>query len=110
MKVGSDYFEVLRARPLLGRVFDREAERPDARVAVISERIWRTHLGSAADATGRQLSLNGISHRIAAVLPEGFDDPLEPGIDIWTPLNLQPGGRIHSTTTISAPSLASSPA
>jgi putative ABC transport system permease protein len=91
MRVGSDYFEVLRARPMLGRVFDRENERPDAHVAVISERIWRAHLAGAADATGRQLSLNGIPHRIAAVLPEGFDDPLEPGIDIWTPLNLQPG-------------------
>ena len=92
MPVASDYFQVLRAHPILGRVFDRADERPDARIAVISERIWRTRLGGAADAAGRQLTLNGLSYRIAAVLPAGFDDPLEPGIDVWTPLNLQPGG------------------
>src|SRR4029453_7873169 len=34
---------------------------------------------------------NGIPHRIAAVLPAEFNDPLDPGIDIWTPLHLQPG-------------------
>ncbi len=90
--VGSDYFQVLRARPVLGRVFERADERANAHAAVISERVWRTHLGGAMDVVGRQLSLNGIAHRIAAVLPAGFDDPLEPGIDVWTPLNLQPGG------------------
>ena len=29
---------------------------------------------------------------MAGVLPDGFDDPLESGVDIWTPTNLQPGG------------------
>src|SRR5262245_9707089 len=90
--VGADYFQVLRARPILGRVFERTDEHANAHVAVISERVWRTHLGGAADAIGRELSLNGIAHRIAAVLPAGFDDPLESGIDVWTPLDLQPGG------------------
>ena len=47
--------------------------------------------GGAADAAGRLLTLNGIPHRIAGVLPEGFDDPLESGVDIWTPIDLQPG-------------------
>src|SRR5262245_51909596 len=90
--VGADYFRVLRARPIMGRVFERADERANAHVAVISERVWRTHLGGATDVVGRQLSLNGIAHRIAAVLPAGFGDPLESGIDVWTPLNLQPGG------------------
>jgi putative ABC transport system permease protein len=92
LPVGSDYFGVLRARPILGRTFERADERANAHVVVISERVWRTHLGGAADVVGRQLTLNGVAHRIAAVLPAGFDDPLESGIDVWTPLNLQPGG------------------
>jgi predicted permease len=92
MLVGADYFRVLHVHPLLGEVFGRADERPNANVAVVSERIWRKYLGGSADAATRLLSLNGVPHRVVAVLPGGFDDPLEPGIDVWTPLNLQPGG------------------
>jgi len=91
LSVSADYFRVLRVHPVLGQVFDRADERPDARVALVSERIWRKYLGGGADATARPLTLDGISYRIAAVLPEAFDDPLESGIDVWMPLNLQPG-------------------
>ncbi|HJZ74137.1 MAG TPA: ABC transporter permease [Vicinamibacterales bacterium] len=92
LPVGADYFHVLGVRPALGRLFDRGDEHADAAVAVVSDRIWREHLGGALDAVGGALLLNGLQHRVAAVLPAGFDDPLEPGIDIWTPLNLQAGG------------------
>ena len=91
LSVSADYFRVLRVHPVLGQVFDRADERPDARVALVSERIWRKYLGGGADATGRPLTLDGIPYRVAAVLPEAFDDPLESGIDVWMPLNLQPG-------------------
>jgi len=91
LSVSADYFRVLRVHPLLGQGFGRADERRDARVAVVSERIWRKYLGGGADATGRTLHLDGVAYRVAAVLPEAFADPLEPGIDVWTPLNLQPG-------------------
>jgi putative ABC transport system permease protein len=114
LPVSSDYFRVLRVSPTHGRVFTRDdeipppgssssaagaaaaaartGERAPERLAVISDRIWREYLGAAPDAAGRVLTLNGIPHRIVAVLPGGFDDPLEPGVDIWTPLGLRPGG------------------
>jgi putative ABC transport system permease protein len=91
LSVSADYFRVLRVHPVLGQVFARADERRDARVAVVSERIWRKYLGGGADATGRPLTLDGIPYRVAAVLPEAFDDPLASGIDVWMPLNLQPG-------------------
>jgi predicted permease len=90
LSVSADYFRVLRVTPMLGRFFERADERPSSHVAVVSERIWREHLGSAPDAAGRMLPLNGIPHRVVAVLPAGFDDPLEPGVEIWTALDLQP--------------------
>jgi putative ABC transport system permease protein len=92
LPVSADYFRVLRVHPILGQVFDRADERANARIAVVSERIWRQHLGGAADAAGRLLSLNGVPYRVTAVLPDGFDDPLESGVDVWVPVNLQPGG------------------
>jgi len=50
LSVSADYFRVLRVSPALGQVFERTDERRDARVAVISARVWRDHLGSAPDA------------------------------------------------------------
>src|ERR1051325_1651500 len=76
LSVGADYFRVLRVHPLVGAVF--------------REGIWRTYLDGDVHAAGRTLTLDGISYRVAAVLPQTFDDPLESGIDVWKPLNLQP--------------------
>ncbi|HKE86410.1 MAG TPA: ABC transporter permease [Vicinamibacterales bacterium] len=92
LPVGADYFRVLRARPLLGQPFGRSDERPNANVAVVSERVWRKFLDARTDAIGETLTLNGIPYRIAAVLPDDFDDPIESGVAVWTPLNLRPGG------------------
>jgi putative ABC transport system permease protein len=93
MRVSADYFRVLRIRPLLGGLFERADERAGARIAVVSERIWREHLDGAADAAGRILSLNGIAYQVAGVLPASFDDPLLPGTDVWTPISLHPTDR-----------------
>jgi putative ABC transport system permease protein len=91
MQVSADYFRVFGVRPLLGQVFARADERANARVAVASERIWRKYLGGTADAAGRPLSINGVAYSVVGVVPDGFDDPLESGVEVWTPLNLQPG-------------------
>jgi putative ABC transport system permease protein len=90
LRVSADYFRVLRVRPLLGRLFERADERQDVRIVVVSERIWREYLGSTSDAEGRSLSLGGVVHTVAAVLPQHFDDPLVPGVDIWAPVDLEP--------------------
>jgi hypothetical protein len=92
LPVGADYFRVLRVRPLLGQPFGRADERPNANVAVVSEHVWRKYLDARTDAVGETLTLNGIPYRVAAVLPDDFDDPIESGVAVWTPLNLQPGG------------------
>src|SRR5579871_3435167 len=92
LSVSADYFRVLRVHPVLGHVFDRADERHDARIAVVSERIWRKYLGGGTDATSRLLTLDGIPYRVAAVLPAAFTDPIESAIDVWRPLDLQPGG------------------
>ena len=68
LMTSADYFRVLRVRAILGQPFGRSDERRDANVAVVSERIWRKYLDASADAPGRLLSLNGIPHRILAVL------------------------------------------
>jgi len=92
LPVSADYFRVLGVRPVVGQIFARADERPNQRLAVVSTRIWRKYLDGAADAAGRLLQVNGTPYQVVAVLPDGFDDPLESGVDMWVPLNTQPGG------------------
>jgi len=92
LPVSADYFRVLGVRPVVGQLFARADERPNQRLAVVSTRIWRKYLDGASDATGRLLQINGTPYQVVAVLPEGFDDPLESGVEVWVPLNTQPGG------------------
>jgi len=92
LPVGADYFSILGARPMLGQPFTRADERPNPRLAVIRERIWRRYLAGAPDAVGRSLTLDGLAFRVVAVLPDDFSDPLDADVDVWVPQNLQPGG------------------
>jgi putative ABC transport system permease protein len=93
LRVGADYFRVLGVQPVIGQPFDRTAERADAGVVVIGERVWREYLGARPDAIGQSLSLNGVRQQVVAVLPDGFADPLVAGVQVWTPLDLQSPAR-----------------
>jgi putative ABC transport system permease protein len=93
LRVGADYFRVLGVQPLAGQPFDRTAERADAGVVVIRERLWREYLGARPDAIGESLSINGVRQQVVAVLPDSFADPLVSGVEVWTPLDLQTPAR-----------------
>src|SRR5215510_4595726 len=71
LPVSADYFRVLGVHPVLGQTFARADERPNARLAVVSARIWRKYLDAATDAPGRLLQINGTPCQVVAVLPDG---------------------------------------
>jgi predicted permease len=71
--VSPEYFATLGVEPAAGRVFAAETERPGmAPVVVISDRFWRTHLGSDPNAVGRSLRLNGALATIVGIGPKSF--------------------------------------
>jgi putative ABC transport system permease protein len=74
-RVSSNYFEVLKVRPEMGRVFrhDEETHGKD-RVAVISHAMWMSRFAGAADILGRTIRIDGEPHDIIGVLPESADD------------------------------------
>ena len=88
MRVGADYFPVLGARPVAWPAFRSREERPNADF-VVGGAIWREYLGARADAIGHPLSLDGVRQRVVAVLSDSFGDPLEAGVDIWMPIDIQ---------------------
>jgi putative ABC transport system permease protein len=90
-KVGTAFFQVLRARPLLGRSFSPEESRPGQnRVVVLSHALWRARYGADRNILTRSVSIDGVAHRIIGVMPADFH-PLEPGWQVWTPLPVDPG-------------------
>jgi predicted permease len=71
--VGPDFFKIVRAQPALGRTFIPEEHLPArARVVVVSDAFWKSHLGSAPDAAGRTLTFDGETYTIVGVMPARF--------------------------------------
>lgn len=92
LRVSADYAQVLGVQLVLGRSFERSEERPEARVVMVSEDVWRRYLDGSRDAVGRGLTLDGEAHTVVGVVPDGFRDPIVGRVDIWTPQDLTPGG------------------
>jgi predicted permease len=86
--VSPEYFSVLGLKPVLGRLFRADTERPGTRpVVVVSERFWRTHLHSDPQAAGGNLRVNGQPATILGVAPKDFLGvwPMTPA-DLFVPL------------------------
>ena len=89
--VSHGYFRVMGVRPLLGRDFTAEDNRPDAPPTVIlSYELWQQMYGGAADALGQTLRIDGKSYAVIGVAPAvGFDGKGVGGPlgwrSIWTP-------------------------
>jgi len=85
--VDADYFSVLGVKPILGRVFTREEDKPGAaQVLVISYSLWQRRYGGDRSIIGREVNLGGKT-TVIGVLPEGFKFPIsdEPQ-EYWEPL------------------------
>ncbi|HUF27207.1 MAG TPA: ABC transporter permease, partial [Gemmatimonadaceae bacterium] len=85
MVVTDDLLPLLGAQPIRGRIWSPgEVGAGDARVMLISERLW-TEVLLGEDPTSRTLTIDGIPHVILGVLPEEFHS-LGYGVDAWVPL------------------------
>jgi putative ABC transport system permease protein len=89
--VGAGFFEVVRARPTLGRVFRPEEDSPGGKyVAILSDRFWKTELGGASDVIGHTLKLNDEAYTIIGVMPTSASVASWAAMacDIWVPMAL----------------------
>src|SRR5215472_5863238 len=57
-QVSSNFFRVMRVRPVLGGDFKEKDDESGARVAVIGDSLWRRHFGAARDVIGRGITLD----------------------------------------------------
>ncbi|HVS16554.1 MAG TPA: ABC transporter permease [Thermoanaerobaculia bacterium] len=80
-----DFFATLGVEPFLGRTFSPEEGEPGAAaVALLSHGFWQARFGSAPDALGRTLVLDGTPTTVVGVLPRSFRFDV-PG-DLWRPM------------------------
>jgi len=84
--VTANTFGVLGVRPVAGRDFLPDDDRPGAAsVALIGHKVWVSRYGSNPQAIGRTVRLNDMPTTIIGVVPEGFQFPFN--TDVWMPLN-----------------------
>jgi predicted permease len=95
--VSGNYFDVIGARPQLGRALTANDDRPDAApVAVVSDRFWRTKLDARPSAVGDALALNSMTVTVVGVMPASFfGDRVHSAPDMWVPLVWQPAVQLR---------------
>jgi predicted permease len=95
----AELFDVLGARPFLGRAFQPGDDLEHAAPAsVISYGLWQ-ELGGQPSIIGRQLRLGGEARTIVGVMPRGFWFP-SPAIRIWNAAPLSPERRSGNWTLV----------
>lgn len=88
-RISSGFFAILDVKPVAGRLFSRQDDRPGAQpVALISEGLWKRKFGSAPNAVGRSLVLDGTSHTIVGIIPSRFRLRMENfrEAEVYTPI------------------------
>ena len=90
--VSAGFFEMLRARPLLGRVFIAADEAPGASpVILLSYDTWRRHFGGDPQIVGRTATFDpvlgprvSVEYTVIGVMPEDFQFP-DDDTKVWRP-------------------------
>src|SRR2546423_1310275 len=90
-RVSANFFDVLGVAPILGRGFaPTEDERSAARVAVLSDRLWRRRFGADEKIIGRTILLDDFPTTVIGVAPPQFRMPA--GVDLGATTRFEAGG------------------
>jgi len=88
-EVTANFFDVLGIKPMLGRTFEPDQDRPDKnQVVVLSYGLWRSHFGGDRGIVGRNIKLNGSVFSVIGVMSRNLRFPA--GTNLWTPLTFTP--------------------
>jgi putative ABC transport system permease protein len=99
ISASAELFDVLGARPLIGRAFQAGEDAQGAEpVAVLSYGLWQ-ELGGSPSVLGKRLLLDGTPRTVVGVMPRGFWFP-DPSVRIWLPRPLNPEGRNGNYTLV----------
>ena len=84
-RISEHYLDVLGVRPVVGRNFSDDEDRPHGpRAAIISYTVWRNTFGTDPNIVGNSVLLKGEPYTIIGVLPDRVVTPMN--ADIYTAL------------------------
>ncbi len=79
------FFDLLRVRPLRGRIFRAEEDRAGGpQVVLVSQRLWEGRFAADPQLVGRTVGINGLPWEVIGIMPASFELPL-PETDVWFP-------------------------
>jgi predicted permease len=85
-RVCAGFFGVLGVRPLVGREFIADEDRPKgAPVVILSHALWQRFFHGDPDVIGRGILLRGEPYTVVGIMPAGFTSGAK--ADIWTPIH-----------------------
>lgn len=89
VRVGTNLFSLLRARPVAGRFFNEGDDRAGgANIAVIGEALWKRDFGGAQSAIGKTVRINSVPFTIIGVAPADQHFPIT--AELWMPKVWEP--------------------
>jgi putative ABC transport system permease protein len=87
LRVSADYFRALGVRPAVGRDLQATDDTPDNNnVVILSYGIWQRRFGGDSSIIGKTLNLSGVSRTVIGVMPESFENVLDPQTQIYRAL------------------------
>src|SRR5258705_5276823 len=87
--ISANAFKLIGQKPLLGRDFLPEEDRPGAAaVVILGNGVWKNRYGSDPSVIGRTVKINEVPAVVIGVLPEGIKFPNN--ADLWVPLAQMP--------------------
>src|SRR6202035_473694 len=76
VEASGNLFDVLGARPMMGRLFSPREMEQGADVAVLSYALWKQDFAGARDVVGKTLHLGGMPRTVIGVMPPEFLYPM----------------------------------
>jgi macrolide transport system ATP-binding/permease protein len=76
-RVSAHYFDVLGIRPMIGRSFSEQEDRPNGpKATILSYGLWRNVFGADPNILGQIIELRSEPYTVIGVLPQGATTPL----------------------------------
>ncbi|HYV28667.1 MAG TPA: ABC transporter permease [Candidatus Eisenbacteria bacterium] len=95
--VTAGFFNLLDAKPQVGRTFLRQEDQPGGEeVVVVSDRLWRQRFDSDPKIIEKSITLDRRSYQVVGVMPADFQFPDQ--TDLWIPLALGPREKADRTS------------
>ncbi len=83
MFVPVNYFKTLGVTMASGAGFDASVDHSTDPVVVVNYRYWQNKLGADLDIVGKTLTLDGVTHVVVGIAPDGFSGHIGFGASAW---------------------------